>query len=255
MNPVEEDLLRVQEFMNKHFHIKAGYLGNFVSLEKGNVHNMLRPLLVLLSAGMFGKISNKVISLAAVVQYIYVAFCVHKGVFEEKDLEYNVVESVDSKEGFQYPVLAGDYLCGCFFSSLCKAGMAEYLRPLSEILCEINQGSIIKLTNEHVVANASRDLEVARKESAALLAGCCVLSGTLMGAEKRQQELLTQFGMNLGIGLGLLEQGYEVKQIKMYGEKAQQAWKEFPEGSCKTALGELLISVMGSQISCKRLVC
>lgn len=229
---MEEYLLLVKEKMQKYFHIKAGYLDNFVSLEKGNIKDKIRPLLVINFARMFGEVNEKVISLAAVVQYIYVAFSIHKGVLENEKADL----IIDSKNAFQFPILVGDYICGCFFLTLCRSDLVEYLEPLAEILCHINQGSLIRLMGEENSSEFEQDLKVVNKEVASLLAGCCWLGSKLVGAKEKEQKLAADLGLNLGIALGLAELDYSEDSLADYWKKVDKSLMLLPKGESQQFL-------------------
>lgn len=252
--PISEDLKKVQDNMNRYFNIKAGYLGNFAHLELCRLNSILRPALVILSAGMFGRITDKVIALAGILQYIYLASCIHKGINE--DLEISQAATGDPRDGCQFPVLVGDYFYGRFFTSLCDAGIVEYLHPLAEIICVINEGGVVRLRNSGAAGlKTLPGCELLRKETAEMLSGCCVLGARLNGAGGRQEETLGRFGVNLGIALGLMEQGGGFEdQATAYLREALPELDKLPAGPSRTALRELVELFLRREVSLERMV-
>jgi len=252
--PIKEELKKVQGNMNRHFNIKAGYLGDFAHLELCQLNSILRPVLVILSAGMFGKITDRVISLAGVLQYIYLASCIHKGINE--DIEITQAPTGDPRDGCQFPVLVGDYFYGRFFTSLCDAGIVDYLRPLAEMICVINEGGVIRLRNSGSTGiNPSPGRELVRKETAEMLASCCRLGARLNGAGGQQQETLGRFGVSFGIALGLMEQGNSFEeQAVVYLREALPELDKLPPGPNRTALKELVGLFLRREVSLERMV-
>ncbi len=250
--PIKEELGRVQVSMNRHFNIKAGYLGDFVHLELCHLNSILRPVLVILSAGMFGKITDKVISLAGVLQYIYLASSIHGGINEDETISKE--DTGDPRDGCQFPVLVGDYFFGRFFTTLCDAGIVDYLRPLSEIICVINEGSVMRLRKADSAINPVFARELVRKETGEMLAGCCSLGARLNGAEKKSQEILKRFGMHLGIALGFMERENSLDQAAVYLGEALAELEKLPPGPSRKTLGELVELLHRREVPLKRLV-
>lgn len=248
--PVRGELQQVQESMKRHFYIKAGYLGGFAHLDLCQLNNVLRPLLVVLSARTGGKITDKVISLAGVLQYIYLASRVHGGINEDNAIAGSGTD--DPRDGCQFPVLVGDYFYGRFFTTLCDAGIVEYLGPLSEIICEINEGAVIRLKNaDDEKRNPLLYRELVRKETAELIAGCCRLGGRLGGADEQQQKILYRFGINLGLALGLLEQGNNYEQVGGYLREAAVELERLPQ---RQGLKDLVELFLRREIPLRRMV-
>lgn len=251
--PIRRELQLAQESMKRHFYIKAGYLGGFAHLDLCQLNNVLRPVLVILSAGIGGRITDRVISLAGVLQYIYLASNVHGGINEDKVIAE--AATGDPRDGCQFPVLVGDYFYGRFFTTLCDAGIVEYLRPLSEIICEINEGAVIRLKNKgEEKINTLLNRELVRKETAELIAGCCRLGGRLGGSDEKQQKILHRFGINLGLALGLLEQGNNYEQVGGYLREASSELEGLPQEAGRQGLKELVELFIRREVPLKRMV-
>jgi geranylgeranyl pyrophosphate synthase len=251
--PIKEELKNVQDSMNRYFYIKAGYLGDFAHLDICRLDNILRPALVTLSAGIFGKITHRVISLAAVLQYIFLASCIHQGVNE--DDEIIKAATGDTRDDCQFPVLVGDYFFGRFFTTLCDADIVDYLGPLAEIICVINEGGVMRLRNaDSAGINPLLLRELVRKETAEMLSGCCRLGARLNGANGAQQEILGRTGINIGMVLGLVEQGNSFEQAAVCLREDLPELDKLPPGPCRMALKELVELLLRRDVPLERLV-
>lgn len=238
LKPVEKELQSIQNLIERHLTIKTGYLGSFAHLEMSSINKTIRPALVVLSSRIYDYDPQKTIVLASVFQFIYMASKVHQRI-SENDSDY-VREGTDPRDGSQFPVLVGDYLYSKFFYFLNSAGIISLLHPLAEIICQIHEGNLLKkkFNAQSIPSRALR--EVVRKETAALFAGCCILSARLAGAPEKDQNFLMNFGQNLGMAYGLLEQGISLEFASAYLEEALNSILMLPDKLEKNVLEELV---------------
>lgn len=241
LHPIEYELQQVQQLINKSLKIKAGHLSTFAHLNFDKLNSIIRPALLLLCARLYGNNNIKTITLAAIVQFIFMASNVHSGINEDSDDNQLLVQETDPRNGCQFPVLVGDYLFGRFFTSLCDANIVNFLHPLSEIICKINEGGILRLKqgsqeeiNDNVLEN------IIRSETAELFAGSCRLGGTLAGAEEMQLKFLYHTGINLGMAFGLMEYSAPSEQINRYLVKAQENIQHLPNIHARKSLEQLV---------------
>ncbi|MBE3587253.1 MAG: polyprenyl synthetase family protein [Thermoanaerobacteraceae bacterium] len=190
---------------------------------------LIRPAMVLLSARLFGPLNTPLIALAAVIQFIYLASRVHQNVREAGG-----PATGDPRDGYQFPVLVGDYLYGRFFTSLCDYGIVRYLESLSRVICEINEGGILRLQNNQ--NNPDLVNKIVYKETAALMGTGCGLAAHLAGAPEQEQQELTRYGVNLGMALGLQEYPDLRRDINAHLDKAAATLTQLPPGEARDAL-------------------
>lgn len=246
---IEGDLLRVRERFNRYCKIKAGDIKEFAHLENHNED--LCPALVLFVARMHGGVSEKIISMAQVFQFIRLASIVHYNIAEDWQINENKCQ--DPRDGCQYPVLVGDYLYGMFFTTLCEAGIVEYLGPLSEIICKINEGGVIRLKSQGVVKAGIRR-EIIRLETAELMAGCCRLGGKLAGADIDCQQSLFQFGFSLGMASGMVNCEL-FEHAEAYFNEALSVLERLVPGKGRDDLKGLVLFMKNSARDDRKMVC
>lgn len=250
--PVENELTQVLGRMDIFYKIRAGDLRQFSHLEK-HIKRYICPALVLFVAKVYSKITEKVVSLAEVIQFIYLASAVHTDV-NENDINKNnyTRERPDPKDGSQYPVLVGDYLYGRFFTTLCDADIIKYLDPLSEVICLINECGIVRYSNEHKSADAGGD--AALLEMAVLLTVCCQLAGEMAGAGKDQQISLSKMGLSLGMAIEMADVQH-TDQADSFFKEALSHLDHLIPGKGRDNLRGLLLHLMDKNSGDKRIVC
>ncbi|WP_051273310.1 polyprenyl synthetase family protein [Desulfotruncus alcoholivorax] len=250
---INEDLAKVHALMEKKFKIKAGYLKEFVTLDFNYFDQSLRPAMVILSNRLFSPVTEKTIALAGVLQFIYMASQVHLKVQENNN---GKEKYGDSRFKYQFPVLVGDYLYGRFFTTLCDAGIVNYLKKLAELICLINKGGILspKYPSKELL-DTQQYIDVIKKETAEMFACSAYLGADVAGAGEEDKQHLYNYGINVGMAYGLLERGASVKQIAYYIDSAEAAIKQFPPSREINLLKELLVFLAKeNSIACNMVV-
>lgn len=251
-NPIKNELTQVLERMDSFYKIKNGDLRQFSHLEE-HIKRCICPALVLFVGMVYSKITEKVVSLAEVIQFVYLASAVHADVNENDTNKKNWNrEKPDYKEGNQYPVLVGDYLYGRFFTTLCDAEIVEYLSPLSEVICLINEYGIVRCNNEHKSADV-RD-EDALMDMAVLLTVVCKLAGEMVGAGKDQQIYLSKMGLSLGMAIEKADV-QQADQADTFFKAALAYSEQLIPGKGRDNLRCLLLYLMNKNSGDNRMVC
>ncbi len=252
LHPIRGEIAGVWEKMSRFYKIRAGYINDFAHLEK-HAEKYICPALVLYSARICGKVTDRVISLAMVFQFIHLAAMVHCNINE--DSQNRDGGPADPRDGCQYPVLVGDYLYGRFFTTLCDADIIKYLGPLSEIICMINEGSIMRIRNQDGgMINPVTKREIIRLESGELMAGCCRLAGDAAGAGAEQQQRLYNFGHAMGMALGMAW-GEWHEQAGAHFSEALSCLEMFSPGKDRDNLKSLVVYLKAMSAQNNKMVC
>ena len=107
--PVAKDLERFNEAFRKTLFSENPLLEKAVEHLLKAPGKQLRPMLVLLSARMVGKVDEKVINVALALEMLHTASLVHDDVVDESDRRRKL-PSLNAFLSNQVAVLAGDYI-------------------------------------------------------------------------------------------------------------------------------------------------
>lgn len=237
-DPIKKDLEAVNAKLHKEYFIKAGHLSSFAHMDFTPLNTVIRPGVVILSGRLFGHINAQVIALAVVVQFIYMASSIH---FKINEDNHHGKPPVDPKDGSQFPVLVGDYLYSKFFNSLCDAHIVKYLKPLSQVICSIHEGGILRQkTQQQDLNKPSIQRKIAYRETAALFETGCRLVANLVGAATKEQDTIAKFGRELGIAYGLMENKAGFQYIDPHLQEAYYFLNKLPQNKYRSILQELL---------------
>lgn len=248
---INDELQQAQRKVQNKLIIKAGSLNDFARLNVSPLNKVIRPALVIMTSRLYNNRSEQVIYLAAILQFIYLASQVHRGVNED----FPPGEKHDPRDGCQFPVLVGDYLFGRFFTTLCDGGIINYLHPLAKIISAINEGGL--LDRLHPTArNTDTHLhhQIVRLETAEMMAGCCRLAAELAGAGEEQCQRLNMFGLSLGMAAGLLEQDDDAITVSSFLDRAEDQLNSLPEVDRTRELMEVVNLFRQREVNIHRLV-
>jgi geranylgeranyl pyrophosphate synthase len=175
----------------------------------------LRPILVILSARAAGQHDSAdektLVRLAVATEFIHTASLVHDDVIDHSSYRrarQSLNEAFDNK----YAVLAGDILYAQFFSILVGLHIdADRYRMVLEIFCavtrEMCQGEIFehRMKSSPSLPPYGGYLEVIRNKTASLMSVCCQSGAIVAGADHGVEQMLKEFGLNLGLSYQLVD--------------------------------------------------
>jgi octaprenyl-diphosphate synthase len=176
-------------------------LAAYVSSSKGK---MVRPGLVLLSGLACGKVTEKHIRAAAIVEMIHNATLLHDDVVDEGKSRRGV-PTLNSMQGNESAVLLGDFLLSRVFRMCMGLGRraAEVIASFAARTCEGELRQIAQRGNWRL--SESEYIEIIAEKTAAMFSGACVLGAMLAGAGKSQVQMLADYGRKTGIAFQITD--------------------------------------------------
>ena len=252
LKPIAADLEYTNDLLKKEFTYIDIRTGKFSVLEPLFRMTSLRPALVILASRIFGGNIEKTAILATVVQYLFYASMVHDTI--TCDEPHPVIKGSGQMTGDRFYILMGDYFHSRAAVILQGAGIKGVARTLADIVCQMQEARIQMRTITAHNSGVPASHDIIRKESAELIAGCCLLGARLAGASEREQENLASYGRNLGIALRLSERDDSQKQVADYLNKAREALLYIPPQPERAILEQLADAVTDSRTRARRLV-
>jgi octaprenyl-diphosphate synthase len=180
------------------------YIGDYL---RGSGGKRVRPALTILSnyaAGGKGS-SYSSIRMATVMEFLHTATLVHDDVIDKAETRRNRA-SVNSEFGNQTAVLMGDWL----YMSAFETSLAERSLPILDILTAVTrkmtEGELLQLTLlGRTDVTEEQYFDVIARKTAYLFSACCEIGALLGSADARTQNMLRDYGMNLGIAFQLVD--------------------------------------------------
>jgi len=165
----------------------------------------IRPMLLLLTSRMIGKVSRGTIRLAAVVEFIHNATLVHDDIIDAADTRRGR-PSANAAWGNPMTVLAGDWLYMQSFAVALGERNLEILSTLIEVTQKMVEGELLQLTLiGKPEATPEQLLDIVERKTGWLFSGCMKLPGIVAGLDPESLERLAIIGRNLGMAFQLVD--------------------------------------------------
>lgn len=189
LNEIITDTLRTgNEMMNN---IVTGYLE-----KKGK---QIRPILVILSAKMFGEVNEDVLHAGAALEMLHNASLIHDDVVDETELRRGEA-TINNIWGNHVAVLVGDFFVSNALAAGIKTGHLSIISALSALGKELSLGEIDQITNarEHHFDEAGYFM-VIRKKTASLFMHCVKMGADAVNAPAEDVAPLVTYAELLGL--------------------------------------------------------
>ena len=223
----------------------------------------LRPILVLLSAKLFGEVNEQTIRAATFVEMVHSATLIHDDVVDDADSRRKKA-SVKAQFGNLSAVLAGDYLLAKAMLLLSQPDDHAILQEMLHTSAAMSEGELMQNTrslslskgrDKKVESSIGRPFDELRdlnylgiitRKTAQLMRSCCVAGALSVDATPEQVQQITDFGLNFGILFQLrddLLDGENTEQAKamlpFYYEKTLKAMEGFAPSEIVETLKKL----------------
>src|SRR3989442_6160512 len=180
------------------------YIGDYLRRSGGK---RVRPGLTILSNYAVGGVGSNCgsIRMATVMEFLHTATLVHDDVIDRAATRRNR-PSINSEFGNQTAVLMGDWLyMSAFETSLAERSLA-ILDILTAVTRKMTEGELLQLTLlGRTDISEEQYFDVIARKTAYLFSACCEIGALLGKASPEMQNMLRDYGMNLGIAFQLVD--------------------------------------------------
>ena len=165
----------------------------------------LRPILVLLAAGLFGKVTPQHHQLAAVVELIHTATLLHDDVVDESEKRRGQ-NTANALFGNAASVLVGDFVYSRAFQMMVAVQNMRVMEVLSNATNVIAEGEVLQLLNVHNADITDADyLQVIHYKTAKLFEAATRLGAIISKASPEDEVALSLYGMHIGTAFQLID--------------------------------------------------
>lgn len=178
----------------------------------------IRPILVMLSARMFGEINDNVISAAAAVEMLHNASLIHDDVVDDTKVRRNN-PTINSIWDNHIAVLVGDYFVSAALHQAINTGDSRIIASLSQLGCILSLGEIDQIYNaqSHLLSEEAY-FNVIRSKTASLFVSCVKMGGYAVDAADEQIEILSRFADLLGLCFQIRDDIFDYFEDKKIGK-------------------------------------
>jgi octaprenyl-diphosphate synthase len=202
---IVDDMHAVDAAIRQHLHSEVVLVNQVADYIVGSGGKRLRPALVLLAGGLFGRITPQHHVLAAVVEFIHTATLLHDDVVDDSGMRRGKA-TANTLFGNAASVLVGDFLYSRAFQMMVGVQNMRVMEVLADATNIIAEGEVLQLLNCHD-ANVSDDayLKVIHYKTAKLFEAATRLGAIVSGAPPAAEIALAEYGMRLGTAFQLID--------------------------------------------------
>lgn len=197
--PIVQDLDNFVELFNASLTHSDGLLGSALSHIRQRGGKRMRPMLILLMAQNFGRVSQVTQNAAVGLELLHTASLVHDDVVDESS-ERRGQASVNATYDNKVAVLVGDYILSSALLRVSMTDNQKIIQLLAELGRTLAAGEILQLSNIHN-QEISEDVyyQIINNKTAALFEACSKIGALSASATDEEIAAAAKFGQNIGM--------------------------------------------------------
>lgn len=217
-NPIEQELVDFEELFDSSLTNSNPLLNEvLLHLKKGR-GKMMRPILVLLMAKLFGEVTKSTLHAAVALELLHTASLVHDDVVDESTKRRGQL-SANAIYNNKIAVLVGDYILATCLVQANLSGDSDIVGVVAHLGQDLSEGEVLQLSN---VSNSEISEEVyfdvIRKKTAALFAACTKAAAISVKTSAEQTEKARLFGEYIGICFQIKDDIFDYYDSKELGK-------------------------------------
>ena len=226
IRPLAAELAQFEAFFEQSLKADTEPMDSIMRYVQESQGKRLRPILVLLSARLFGQIGERTLRAATFVEMVHSATLIHDDVVDNADQRRNKA-SVKTRFGNLSAVLAGDYLLAK--AMLLIANDTDILNEMLHTTAAMSEGELMQNIVADCVSQSEKTqyLDIITRKTAQLMRSCCVAGALSANATTEQVQQIANFGLNFGIL-------FQLRDDMLDGENTAEAQALLPEYLEKT---------------------
>lgn len=178
----------------------------------------IRPMLVILSARMFGEVTREVLYAGAALEMLHNASLIHDDIVDETELRRGTA-TINARMGNHIAVLVGDFFVSNALAAGIRTGDIRVVRALSDLGKELSLGEIDQICNarEHSLEEVAY-FGMIRQKTASLFMNCVRMGAELGGADPNQCDTLGRYAELLGLCFQIKDDIFDYFDAKEVGK-------------------------------------
>ena len=216
--PITDELNHFIELFNTSLEHQDGLLSQVLMFIKQRSGKRMRPMLMLLVAKAFGRVSEVTQHAAIGLELLHTASLVHDDVVDESG-ERRGQASVNAFYDNKVAVLVGDYILSTALLHVSFTSSDRIVSGLAELGRTLSDGEILQLENiSNQTISEEAYYEVIKRKTAALFEACTEIGALSVGASKDDVEQARLFGLHLGMAFQIRDDIFDYYESNDIGK-------------------------------------
>ena len=234
IRPIAAEMQQFEAFFEKTLHADTEPMDSIMHYVLDTQGKRLRPILVLLSAKLFGEPNEQTLRAATFVEMLHSATIIHDDVVDDAN-QRRGKSSVKAQFGNLSAVLAGDFLLAKAMLLLAQPDDHAILQEMLSTTAAMSEGELMQNVSVRslslrslsiVEASKGRPnnsyLDIITRKTALLMRSCCAAGALSVNATPEQVNQIADFGLNFGIL-------FQLRDDILDGENTAKAQALLPE--------------------------
>lgn len=216
--PVEKELEEFRTLFESSLTSTDPLLGEVLSYVKKRSGKMMRPILVMLMAKLFGTLNDSTFHAALSLELLHTASLIHDDVVDESN-ERRGQSSVNAIYNNKVSVLVGDYMLATSLKHAAHTGKVELVKLVACLGQELSEGEILQLGNTGKEDFAEDTyFDIIRKKTAALFKASAQSGAVSVGASPEEAMKAALFGEMIGIAFQIKDDIFDYFESRELGK-------------------------------------
>lgn len=182
---------------------------NYIVRRKGK---QLRPMFVFLSAGVCGNVTESTYRGSALIELLHTATLVHDDVVDDSNYRRGFF-SINALWKNKIAVLVGDYLLSRGLLLSVDHEEFDLLKIVSTAVRELSEGELLQIEKaRRLDINEEVYYQIIKQKTASLIASCCAVGASSVGAGADVVKKMHAFGEKVGMAFQIKDDLFD------YGE-------------------------------------
>ncbi|MDE7159931.1 MAG: polyprenyl synthetase family protein [Muribaculaceae bacterium] len=193
------ELREMNELIARYLATPNRLMNDIVSNYLRTKGKQIRPIMVLLSARMFGGVNEHALHAGAALEMLHNASLIHDDIVDETRLRRGV-ETINARWGNHLAVLVGDFFVSNALAAGIRTGRISIIAALSDLGKELSLGEVDQICNARSNEFVEEDyIEMIRKKTASLFMNCVRMGAEAVDAPAAEVEPMVEYAGLLGL--------------------------------------------------------
>jgi len=224
--PVEKEMNEFEDYFSTNMRSNIPLLRiilNYILRRKGK---QMRPLLVMLTAKLHGKIGEPTFVAATLIELLHTATLVHDDVVDDAH-ERRGALSINALWNSKIAVLVGDYMLSRGLLISVEKGRYDMLEIVSESVKAMSEGELFQLQKSWKLNITEEDyFKIIRMKTAALISACTTCGAKSVTDDPDLIANMKEFGETIGIAFQIRDDILDYEANGLTGKPAGNDIKE-----------------------------
>lgn len=196
---LQKELTEMNDIIRRSLYTPNALMNRVVTSYLETKGKQIRPIMVIVSAGLFGGVNEHVLHAGAALEMLHNASLIHDDVVDETSLRRGRA-TINQEWGNHIAVLVGDYFVSNALAAGIRTGNIAIIASLSDLGKELSIGEIDQICNarDHHFDEESY-ISMIRKKTASLFMNCVKMGAEAAGATESQYAPLIRFAELFGL--------------------------------------------------------